>query len=120
MRPVAPAPPRRPRYPRLERAWRILIATPIAILPSLAQADATLPHDGNGRPGNENPAPPPKPPAPPPDEWPGMGGDVVSPDPPQPPPPPKAKEKPKKPEKSALLLHRHAPDEPCKPLARKV
>jgi hypothetical protein len=117
MRQVKPASKQRTGYPRLARAWRMLVAAPLAFS-SLAHGDATVPDHGTKGPGNgdqKHPSPPPSPP--PPQDHPDIAGEMPMPEPPQ--PPPKKGEKKGQP-KSSMVLHRHAPHEPCLPLWRKV
>ena len=110
-----PAERRRAGYPRLAAAWRIALAAPL-LAAGIARADATVPGsgDGNGK-GKEDPKPQPQKPTPPPrDNYPILGGAIAAPDPPRPPDPPKKKPEEKKPH--AMVLHPHAPGEPCFPL----
>jgi hypothetical protein len=78
MRRVTPAPRSQPRYPTLRVAWRLLAATAVPLLPSLARADATVP-------GEKQPQPP-KPPVEIP--RPHLGGSEPAPRPPGVPPQP--------------------------------
>jgi hypothetical protein len=95
-------------YPRLAAAWRLLAAAPLFASLSLAHADATVPSGKQGPPGRKpgegaRPAPPP-----PRRTRPHLGGDYA---PVQPVDPAAAEHTP-----HALLLHPHAPGEPCFPI----
>jgi hypothetical protein len=95
MRRVQPAAKKSaPRYPTLRVAWKILAAT-MPLLPSVAQADATVP-------GEKRPCPKPEPgerPLAPP------GGTMPAPKPPEPPPPPAGKKAGPQLRAEDLLVH---------------
>ena len=105
--------PRRAGYPRLATAWKLLVGAAPLALSSVASADATVPRDAKAP--KEARAPKqqsPKPPSPKPTERHRppmlMGGPMrVL-------PPPLPREDPlREVEPHVLLLHPHAPDEPC-------
>jgi hypothetical protein len=101
--------------PSLRAAWRALVA-PLALAPlglaATAHADATVPPGGQ-QPGPRQPAPSPRP------HIPRLGGKIAVPRPASLPEPPSKPWHAAAPSRSALLLHPHAPDEPCFPLERE-
>lgn len=100
---VAAAPPAAPSFPRLRAAWRLLGAA-VAIAPSLARADASVPPPDDKppspyKPGDTTPAPPPPRPKRPPQQPPRPNGGparVLGPGVP-----------------FSMRLHPHPPGEPC-------
>lgn len=97
---LSPSPPIPSRFPRLAAAWRLVLA-PLALAPLAAHADATVPPPKQPEKTKKPPGTPHPTPVPTPKEPPTIDGEF-------------GRVMPPSGEAISMLLHRHAPGEPCK------